>query len=117
MTYSNLDYLKDFTDNDSELIKEAVRRYLKKSPVLLEELNEGHKNEDWEKVADTAHNLYSATQIVGVEKVKTSLRDLQHISKNEKNPQEIEELNTYLKEVNEAVNGSFKELNEYVQFN
>lgn len=113
MTYTNLDYLKDFTGDDPELIKEAVKRYLKKSPVLLEELNNGYKNKDWEKVAFTAHNLYSATQIVGIEKVKSLLRDMQHIAKEEKSPQEIEELRKQLDEVNEAVEGSCKELNNY----
>lgn len=113
MTYTNLDYLRDFTDNDPELIKEAVKRYLNKSPALLEELNDGYKNRDWDKVAFTAHNLYSATQIVGVEKVKTSLRDIQSISKEEKKPQEIEKYRKHLEEINEAVQGSFRELNNY----
>lgn len=113
MAYTNLDYLKSFTGDDPELIKESIRRYLKKSPVLLKELNDGYKNEDWEKVAFTAHNLYSATQIVGLEQVKATLRDMQHIAKEEKNPQSISELKKQLKEVNEAVEGSINELKDY----
>lgn len=114
MGYTNLDYLKSFTGDDPELIKESIKRYLKKSPVLLAELNDAYKNEDWEKVAFTAHNLYSATQIVGMEIIKIDLRDMQHITKEERNPQKNAEFRKSLEEVNKAVEGSIRELNDYI---
>lgn len=110
MPYTNLDYLKSFTGDDPELIKEAILRYLKKSPELLSELNQNYENGDWDKVAFTAHTLYSATQIVGLEKIKTELKEIELKAKGEPDSEYIK---TRLNTVNEAMAASFEELNMY----
>lgn len=109
MPYTNLDYLREFTDNDPNLLKEAVQRYLNKSPVLLEELNKGYEDKDWEKVSFAAHTLFSATQIVGIESIKSELRQIETLARNGEDHHEIEK---NLQHVNKAIKGSFKELNQ-----
>lgn len=111
MTYTDLNYLNDFTGGDHDLVKEAVKRYLKRSPELLAELNESYKNGDWEKVAFVAHSLYSSTQIVGIVTIKEPLRDIQKIA-NE-NHQDKEKLSLYIKDINEAIEASYEELRIY----
>ena len=114
MTYTNLDYLKDFTGNDPQLVKEAVYRYLKKSPALLEQLNHAYKNGEWDEVAFSAHNLYSATQIVGIERIKEALIKIQQLAKErQEDSNGTPDVKPYLDEVNEAIKGSFTELNQY----
>lgn len=109
MSYTNLDYLKEFTDDDPELIKEAVTRYLNKSPVLLEELNEGYEQRDWKKVAFAAHTLYGATQIVGMEGIGKELKKIENMATDN---QDVREIERNIRQVNIAVEASFGELND-----
>lgn len=110
MTYTNLNYLNDFTDGDPELIKQTVSRYLKNSPDLLNKLNKSYEDGNWEQVAFVAHSLYSSTQIVGIISIAEPLKIMQQSAKENQNKNEIAE---YLKDINKAIRGSYEELNAY----
>lgn len=110
MPYTNLDYLKDFTGEDPELIKEAVQRFLKNSPVLLNQLNEGFKEEDWNKVSFAAHTLYSATQIMGIQEIKDQVKEVENMARD--NP-DAALLKENIDKINKAMEGAYKELKIY----
>ena len=110
MPYTNLDYLKDFTGDDPDLIKEAVQRFLKNSPVLLNQLNEGFEEEDWNKVSFSAHTLYSATQIMGIQEIKDELKEVENIARE--NP-DADTLKENVDKINKAMKGAYKELQSY----
>lgn len=110
MAYTNLQYLNEFTDGDPELTREAIQRYLKNSPDLLNKLNSSYENEDWEQLAFIAHNLYSSTQILGIISIAEPLKDIQQLSKDQ---QDRDQIKIYIEDINKAVNASYKELDGY----
>lgn len=110
-TYTDLAYLKDLTDNDDDLIAESLKRYLKSSPVGLERLQKATAAKDWKEIHDSAHSLFSTTQIIGLTAIAQPLKDIQN------NATEINDIDAIEKDVQfieQVITASHTEVNEYL---
>lgn len=81
--YTDLNYLKDLTENDKDLINESLVRFLTTSLVQLDKLLEGTDGKDMKAIHDSAHSLYSTTQIVGIKSIAQELKDVQNLTREE----------------------------------
>lgn len=108
---TDLSYLKELTDNDDELISQSLNRYLTTSPIQLESLIKSTKEKNWCEIHNAAHSLFATTQIVGLSSIAQDLKDIQRISREERNYDLISEK---VDKVNQVINVSQNELKNYL---
>ncbi|MEX2336379.1 MAG: hypothetical protein WD555_03810 [Fulvivirga sp.] len=109
--YTDLTYLKELTDNDEMLISESLNRYLNTSSVQTEKLVKSAGDKDWEEIHNSAHSLYTTTQIVGLRIIAQDLKDIQRISREEQDHKLISEK---VDKVNQVIQASQEELKNYL---
>ncbi|UII21791.1 Hpt domain-containing protein [Fulvivirga ligni] len=107
--YTNLDYLIDFTDNDPDLIKQGISTYMSRSPELLDKLVTSVKTQDWKGIHDSAHSLYTSTQIVGLSCLAKPIKEVESQAREEKGMPEVSEKVDY---INKIMLQSYEELAE-----
>ncbi|MFO7977216.1 MAG: ATP-binding protein [Bacteroidales bacterium] len=63
---TNLDYLRLRTKSDPALMLEMIALYLKQTPPLIDAMNQGIINRDWEALRSAAHKIIPSFSIVGM---------------------------------------------------
>jgi PAS domain S-box-containing protein len=64
--YTDLDFLRQLTKNDSEMIAEMIRVYLDETPELIEKMKTALVREDWEMLASAAHSIMPSFATIGM---------------------------------------------------
>lgn len=62
----NLSYLKQKTKDNSELMKEMIRQYLKQTPALLETMRQSIARKDWNELYDAIHKMIPSFWMMGI---------------------------------------------------
>ena len=66
--YINLDYLKQRTKNNSEMILEMIEIYLKETPRIIDEIKQSRNDMNWDSLASAAHSIIPSFAIMGINK-------------------------------------------------
>lgn len=69
--------LKDFYDNDLDLIKELIEQFKNDAPKGLQDLEESIKKQDYAKIAATAHKLVGSSGLLQLEDMTTLFKAME----------------------------------------
>ena len=76
----NLEYLIESSLNDEEYVRMMIEMYIKNTPSYLETFNTLAKNNDFEELKKTAHKFKASVAIIGIEKAKNLIQELENDS-------------------------------------
>jgi len=78
----DLTYLRNISAGDNNLIKEMLEVFIEQVPEFTKNLEEAIKNKDIKVIAAIAHKAKSSAQIVGLNGLAESLKNLEHDALN-----------------------------------
>ncbi|TVR74797.1 MAG: Hpt domain-containing protein [Marinilabiliales bacterium] len=81
----NLDYLKEMSGGDRNMIKEMIDIYASEIPGYLERMNRYLETGDAEALGRLAHKAKASAQIMGAKKIAEDLRELENIASEGRN--------------------------------
>ncbi|MGZ4043060.1 MAG: response regulator [Bacteroidia bacterium] len=107
---TNLDFLKQLTKNNSEMITEMIKVYLEETPQLLARMRESLLNKDWEGIRASAHSILPSFSTMGISEEYTNMaKKVQEMAIKKENPESISLLVDSLEMVCEK---AYKELQQ-----
>lgn len=62
----NLDYIKEHTKGNEDMMKEMISIYLQETPALIATMKQSIDNMDWESLGQAAHSIIPTFSIVGI---------------------------------------------------
>jgi len=107
--YTNLDYLKEITGGDDEVLKEFINMFFEQLPEFKIGLHEHLENKRYKELGELAHKAKSSVMTFGMENLGWKLKELQLKT------QKLEDINTYPDYVSEfdlVISHAEKELQE-----
>ena len=72
-------------------MKEMIEVFIKTVPETIEQFNE-HVDKDWDKVASFAHKIKPSITFMGVESLKTIVKEIEVNSKERKNLDKVKDM-------------------------
>ncbi len=63
--FIDMDYLKQKTSGDQEMMREMIRSYLSETPRLINAMKESINNMDWKALSESAHAIIPSFSIMG----------------------------------------------------
>lgn len=94
---TNLDYLKEITGGESEIMKEFIQLFFDQIPEFVDDLTNHLNNKKWKELGEVAHKAKSSVMTFGMEDLGIRLKKLQLKT------QKLENIETYESEVKEFV--------------
>jgi hypothetical protein len=64
-----LDYLYEFADGDNTFVREMIDLFVKNAPDFIENMKEGFKKNDWEKLRYNAHKFSPQLAFFGLKTI------------------------------------------------
>lgn len=105
---SNLDYLKQRTKSDPDLMKQMISLYLKQTPPLLKLLKESLDKKDWDSLYSAVHKLIPSFMIMGIDNdYENMAKEIQEYARTKKMTDKIQPL---VDEIENGIKKSCKEL-------
>jgi HPt (histidine-containing phosphotransfer) domain-containing protein len=74
---TNLDYLKDITDGEPEILKEFINMFFDQLPEFKDGMTNALKEENWEGLCLIAHKAKSSVMTFGMNELGLKLKTLQ----------------------------------------
>jgi PAS domain S-box-containing protein len=108
--YTNLDFVKQLTKNNPEMILEMINVYLEETPQLLKRMKDGLEKNDWEEVRAAAHAIIPSFSTMGFkEEYSEMAKKIQELAAEKKGAEEIKEM---LETLETACDKAYDELKE-----
>ena len=80
----DLNYLKEMSDGDTELIREMIDIFITEVPTYLSLMKEHHQKEDWDALGKLAHKAKASASIIGMKQLTNELKNLELLAKEKK---------------------------------
>jgi HPt (histidine-containing phosphotransfer) domain-containing protein len=109
MAYTDLNYLKEITGGEPEIVREMVEMFIAQVEEFKENLAKYLADKNWTDLGKEAHNAKSSVLIVGMEDLGKNLKKLQLLTEANK---EIETYPDYVRMFNEQCDAALIELQE-----
>lgn len=109
MAYTDLNYLKEITGGEPEIVREMVEMFIAQVEEFKENLAKYLVDKNWTDLGKEAHKAKSSVLIVGMEDLGKNLKKLQLLTEANK---EIETYPDYVKMFNEQCDAALIELQE-----
>ncbi len=91
--YTNLDFLRQLTKNNPDMISEMINVYLEETPELIKKMKQGLAKGDYEEVRAAAHSIIPSFSTMGMsEEYAAMAKKIQENAEKKANPDEIKEL-------------------------
>jgi HPt (histidine-containing phosphotransfer) domain-containing protein len=87
--YTNLDYLKEITGDDSEITKEFIQMFFDQLPEFRDGMNSFLAEKKWKELGEIAHKAKSSVMTFGMNDLGSRLKELQLKT------QKLEEIESY----------------------
>jgi len=85
--YTNLDFLKQFTKNDPDMISEMIRVYLEETPALINDMKRAVNKHDWDALAMAAHSIIPSFATIGINQEFAAITNkIQQFAKSKSDP-------------------------------
>lgn len=107
--YTNLEYLKEITGGEDEILKEFIVMFFEQLPEFKVGLHEHLKNKKYKELGELAHKAKSSVMTFGMDDLGWRLKELQ--LKTQK-LEGIDSYPDYVKEFDEVIAQAEKELQE-----
>jgi PAS domain S-box-containing protein len=96
--YTSLNYLRDLSKDNPEMIIEMIHVYLEETPELIDTMKVSLEKKDWAKLQITAHSLIPSFYTIGMKKESAALAEklqdeAMHLKENPDKPVSKEKLN------------------------
>jgi len=75
----NLNYLSDFSNGDSDFIKDIVESFIRKTPLLFQQLAIAYQETNWEEVYKIAHRLKPNFMMLGMKAQQTQAAQVEQL--------------------------------------
>jgi HPt (histidine-containing phosphotransfer) domain-containing protein len=89
---TNLDFLKNFTGNDSVRMHKYINMFLSAAPSDAENIRKGLAGENWEAVRASAHSLRPQMTYMGIKNGETLLKQIEEYAGERKNISQLPQL-------------------------
>jgi CheY-like chemotaxis protein len=87
---TNLDFLRQLTKNNPEMIAEMIQVYLEETPQLLKAMKQSLQNQDWEKLRAAAHSIIPSFSTMGMSEEYAELaKAIQEQAEKKEDPEKI----------------------------
>ncbi len=96
--YTNLDYLREITGGESEIMKEFIQMFFDQLPEFKDGLTNHLTNKNWEELGKLAHKAKSSVMTFGMNELGYRLKELQLKT------QKLEDIQSYPAYVEEFLN-------------
>jgi len=93
--YTNLDYLKEITGGEPEIVKEFIQMFLDQLPEFRNGMTEFLADKKWKELGEIAHKAKSSVMTFGMNDLGIRLKALQLKT------QKLEDIETYEDHVSE----------------
>lgn len=77
MATTNLDYLRSICDDDQRFMKEMIVTFLELTPMLIAQMQLLAKEQKWQELSKTAHQLKPSLQFMGMDATRNTVRELE----------------------------------------
>lgn len=109
---TDLNYLREMADGSEDFIREFISLFLQNAPIGLNEIDEGIKNSDWEKVRQASHKLKPSLSYVGMKEMNAKATRMEEYAKTKTN---LELIPSLAEEIRSACELAFTELEKEIQ--
>lgn len=82
MPVTDLNYLKEYSDNDNEFVIEMIELFLENTPDFLKDIENALENQDFDIIAKTAHKMKPSMTFMGLTNGKELCESLEYEAKN-----------------------------------
>ncbi len=82
-------YLKDFSGNDQDFIKEMICLFIDNTPRELNSLKKNVHDENWDEVYKIAHTLKTSISFMGIKSIQKEVLEVEQNAKDLVNLNEI----------------------------
>jgi len=97
---TNLDFLRQLTKNNREMINEMITVYLEETPELLAKMRTALYQKDWKSLREAAHSIYPSFATVGMDTaIGQKAKDIQILAEKRENLEEVKDLLTSLESI------------------
>ena len=90
--YTNLDFLRQLTKNNPDMIAEMINVYLEETPQLLKAMKQSLEKKEWSDLRAAAHSIIPSFATMGMdEKYGEMAKEIQELAEKKEKPEEIKE--------------------------
>jgi DNA-binding response OmpR family regulator len=108
VSYTNIDFLKQFTNNDAQKMMKYIGMFLDNAPKLLSRLEQGMTQLNYEEVKIAAHSLKPQMSYMGIDEELSHIFMIEQLAGSQTHTEQLPNLVANLKRVCEEV---YRELN------
>lgn len=109
---TNLDFLKQLTKNNPDMIAEMIKVYLEETPQLLGSMRKSLEKRDYDTLKAAAHSILPSFSTMGISEEYTTLtKTIQDYAVKKENPDKIAPL---LKRLEAICNKAYQELQQEI---
>lgn len=76
----NLAFLRKISNDDHDFIKELIISFIESTPVLIAEMKDHYKNQQWSELSGTAHKIKPSAKLMGLIDMHDLAKQLESIS-------------------------------------
>ncbi len=109
---TDLNYLHQMADGNSEFMRDFISMFLQHAPASLQEIQEGIRQNDWEKVRQAAHKLKPSLSYVGMKQIHGLTARIEDYAKTRTH---LDQIPALADEITHACQQAFKELEKFLQ--
>ncbi len=77
MAYTNLDYLKNITEDNKEILREMIEMFIVQVPEFIENLHKYYETKQFLALGKEAHKAKSSLQIMGMTELEKEMKTFQ----------------------------------------
>lgn len=103
LNYINLTALTKLAGSDPIFIVEILNLYCQKMPSLLTEIRQCLHYEDWSLLADNIHKLKSSCNVIGLEKIKQTIKEIEQCENLAQNRKQVKQWISTIHQTHEKV--------------
>jgi PAS domain S-box-containing protein len=111
----DLAYLRNISGNNQEFIKEMLQTFVQSIPISLSEMDEALKLSDFPKLARVAHQIKPSMTLLGLDRLKDSVVQIEELAKSTQTPSLELQLNVmeFVQACREIIDDLAEELQKY----
>jgi HPt (histidine-containing phosphotransfer) domain-containing protein len=108
--YTNLEFLRQLTKNNPDMISEMIHVYLEETPDLLKSMKQSLEKGDWGGLRAAAHSIIPSFSTMGMSEEYTEMaKQIQELAEKKENPEEVKKL---LQKIGRVCEDAYAELKQ-----
>ena len=110
LKYTNLDFLRQLTKNNPDMISEMIHVYLEETPELIKTMKQSLEKQDWQNLRAAAHSIIPSFSTMGMsEEYAEMAKTIQDYAEKKEKPEEIKKM---LQKIGRVCEDAYAELKQ-----